>query len=369
MIARWTIGFVAGTAVIWLTSPLFVRSYLPREINRGVLTLPAGESYRWRSEGYATSKIGDLGMVGHHPVAKVAKTFGTSIPTSIVTAPKVTASIVTAPKVLATSATLPSVVALWGDSQAEGVCVDDEQKIFSLANDQVAGQASVIPLARSGDTAGDWLQQIPFAEKELGVSAHLFLITELSDLAFAADPILKTAELPKTNAVVSWLPDFAIHAARNVLTQDDGVTPRRLRFNVGVQALAATPKIDQQPNRLKPRLQQWSQSTDWNKALRSIKQTTDQPVAIVYAPQLPRVMGNKIIFADNEQESFTRLKLAAKSEQIPVIDLRDRLRESAQQNRWPHGFHNGRIGSGHLNVTGNQIVAEAIISILQNQNR
>ena len=335
MIARWTIGLIVGTAIIWLSSPLFVRSYLPREINRGVLTLPAGESYRWRSEGYATSAIGRFGIVGQSSTVEVPSG--------------------------------KQSVALWGDSQAEGVCVDDDQKIFALANARAANRLVVIPLARSGDAAKDWLMQIPFVEKELGVSKHLLLITELSDLADAVHP--EPPQLPRTNAMVRWLPDFAIHAARNLLTQADGVTPRRLRLKVGVQALAATPEIGQQRDRLKPGLRKLPSPIDWNSVLQSIKQTSSQPIIILYAPQLPRVMANQIVTKDSDYESFSRLQIAANFEQIQVIDLRERLRESAQRNDWPHGFHNGRIGSGHLNVTGNRIVADAICEVLQSENR
>jgi hypothetical protein len=44
-----------------------------------------------------------------------------------------------------------------------------------------------------------------------------------------------------------------------------------------------------------------------------------------------------------------------------VIDTREQLRRSAQQGRWPHGFHNGYIGQGHLNAVGNSLVAAHLI--------
>jgi hypothetical protein len=316
---NWTIGFIAGTAIVWLTSPLFVRSYLPREVNRGVLTLPAGASYRWRAEGYASSSIGRFGMVG--------------IPWSALQSP--------GPR-----------IALWGDSQAEGVCVRDDQKIFSLAN--LGSDLIVLPLARSGDDASDWLQQIRFAENELGVSAHVFLVTELSDLATVDLDSVPAAQVSASmNAAIRWLPDFIIHAARNLLMQDDGVTPRRLRFSVGPVLPVVFRAVDP------------PKSTDWDRVLQSIQQATDQPVIIFYAPQLPSVVGNRVVAVDGDQESFARLQLGASSDQFRVVDLRARLRNSAEQGNWAHGFHNGRIGSGHLNRCGNQIVADAIVQAFQ----
>ena len=45
-----------------------------------------------------------------------------------------------------------------------------------------------------------------------------------------------------------------------------------------------------------------------------------------------------------------------------VVDARDELRSSvASDGRWPHGFHNGRIGSGHLNQVGNQVLAARLV--------
>ncbi len=100
---------MVGTGIIALTSPLFVRSYLRLRVDpvRGVWTLPPEHVYRWRSEGYADTWIGPLGMPGKR-----------SLPGG-------------------DDRTIR--VALWGDSQAEGVCVADDQKIDAQAQ-RIAGQ-------------------------------------------------------------------------------------------------------------------------------------------------------------------------------------------------------------------------------------
>ena len=105
ILARWLSGLCLGTVVIAVTSPWFVRSYIPRVQDpvRAVEVYQPGARYRWRSEGYATSQIGPMGMVG----------------TS-------TSDLESDPDVR---------YALWGDSQAEGVCVSDQQKIGALASD------------------------------------------------------------------------------------------------------------------------------------------------------------------------------------------------------------------------------------------
>ena len=331
MITRWTFGFILGTAIIWLTSPLFVRSYLPRQKNRGVLTLPVGESYRWRSEGYATSSIGEFGMVGAE-----------------LTGPKGQPG----RKVMTTNAKSPLNVALWGDSQAEGVCVGDAEKIHSLASTESG--LTILPLARSGDDASDWLAQIAFAEKKLGAVAHVFLVTELSDLADAADPPKTESSSPATNAAIAWLPDFCIQGARNILTGDNGNSLRRLRFTLGPTKQTKTDRASITP------------SINWHIVLNAIQAASDRRIIIIYAPQIPQVLGNRIAWNDADEDRFSLLQDAAISTPIQVVDLRDQLIASADQGNWPHGFYNGRFGSGHLNEIGNQIIADALVAAIQN---
>ena len=66
LLCRWAVGIALGTGLIAVSSPLFVRSYLPLNADpvRGIWTLPSGTEYRWRSEGYANTSIGPHGMPG-----------------------------------------------------------------------------------------------------------------------------------------------------------------------------------------------------------------------------------------------------------------------------------------------------------------
>ena len=297
------------------------------------------KAYRWRSEGYATSSIGDFGMVG-------TELSGLSVQFE--------------PKGLANPATLPLTIALWGDSQAEGVCVDDADKIFSLASKALG--LTVLPLARSGDNASDWIEQIGFVEQELGGVAHVFLIAELSDLAAAVDPPKIESSNPAANSAITWLPDFVIQGARNLLTGDDGVSIRQLRFSLG--PAKKVPAKQSQPHPIAKAV-----PIDWDVVLGSIQAATDRRIVILYAPQIPQVLGDRIASQDADQDSFTKLTKAASSTPIQIVDLRDRLIASADQGNWPHGFHNGRIGSGHLNEIGNQIIADALVDAIQNEDR
>ena len=63
-----------------------------------------------------------------------------------------------------------------------------------------------------------------------------------------------------------------------------------------------------------------------------------------------------------QQTILRRVKAAANEVGVQVIDVRRELREAAIAGNWPHGFHNGVIGSGHLNAAGNKIAASGLVN-------
>ena len=156
-----------------------------------------------------------------------------------------------------------------------------------------------------------------------------------------------------------------IQAARNVLRAPDGATPRRLRFAVGPVPKTGDPPGTETQN------ENSGQSGDslshdesalWLNALAAIRNETELPVVLLYAPLAPHVIDGKIRWQDPTADQFLLLKSAAESLGMSVVDARDELRNSVTAGgRWPHGFHNGHIGSGHLNQVGNQILAAKLI--------
>jgi hypothetical protein len=337
LLIRWIIGIGIGTLIIAVTSPIFVRSYVPRQINRGHATLSAGVDYRWRSEGYATTQIGPLGMPGQ--TDWTARRAGQRR------------------------------IVLWGDSQAEGVCVDDRDKIFSLTErlingdqagvtDDQASEATIFPFTQSGEDLADWLPQMSWAEANVDVDIHVILMTEMPDLRLEN---LDTAPMA-INATQNWrathFPAFVIQSARHLLTEANDETPRQLRFGLGpvnaTQVVAS--EIDQS--------HVVSSETDWAPTIDAITASTDQPVMLLYAPVLPRIVGGQAIWDDADADDFDRLKFLAEANGMTVVDVRSDFRQSASQGRWTHGFHNGQFGAGHLNETGNTIVARRLSEAL-----
>lgn len=326
MIVRWILGLMAGTMIVWVTSPLFVRSYHGRvydPISRS-LVYPAGTAYRWRSEGYATTLFGPDGMPGRQ------------------TPPRPHAS---------------RVIALWGDSQAEGVCVADRDKLWRVLQTGLANKAEsvdVLPLAKSGTDAADWIRGFDASEKLLGVTEHFLLVCELNDLLplaqHAPDP-MPGMPLVREDALLDVVPDFVIHAARGIFLQSASNELRRLRFGIGPVAknVAGAAHGYYESSRFPA-----AEIAD------GLARSTTLPVTLLYAPRLPVIMGGTIKRTDSQNDAFERLATALRQTSVSVIDCRDALLDAADQGVFPHGFQNGVIGNGHLNETGYRAIVTRI---------
>lgn len=334
LFCNWVLGVLVGTFLIAITSPLFVRSYSALQIDpvRNVPVHLRGEHYRWRSEGYATTRIGVMGMPGGPMI----------IPE--------------------TSSENEMRVALWGDSQAEGVCVADSNKLHRQL-ERMAQQAglrlTVFPMARSGDDLNDWLYQIPRVDSKLDIDVQLLLIAELSDLAGPVSGKPSDLDLPANrNSIAKSYPAFLIEAIRRIVRHPDD-TPRSLRFGLG-PITSIMPPTESIRVGLK---------SDWKSVAKSIEAATNKQVIIVYAPNIP--VGFLVGEGKTEVDhSVLALKNELTASGIGFIDARGPLRRSAAANRWPHGFHNGQFGVGHLNAVGYEVIAKNVVQLFeQSDNR
>ncbi|MEM6979087.1 MAG: hypothetical protein AAF539_05415, partial [Planctomycetota bacterium] len=258
---RWLAGSVLGTAIIWLVSPWLVRSYVPRVFDdaRQVWVLQPGSDFRWRREGFATTRVGAHGMMGRHESA--VKSAGvTSRPSDSIES---------------------MTIALWGDSQAEGVCVDDENKIANLIQATLGETVDVLPLARSGDSGWDWVHQMPHVQTNLSVDGHAFVISELSDLVPLQDP--QPESIPGLNSsmagfswAIEFCPDFVVHAGRKVLLDAAGQR-RRLRMSVGTSKQSKSSPSGLVTQDHLCQLDANSNRVDWNRVVQRFDVAENRP--------------------------------------------------------------------------------------------
>ncbi|WP_372897967.1 hypothetical protein [Stieleria sp.] len=328
MLRRWIVGMLLGTALVAVTSPWFVRSYVPRieDPTRGVAVLQPGSDYRWRSEGYATTQIGPMGMPGrvtleHEELGGLR-------------------------------------LALWGDSQAEGVCVEDREKIAAQVARLSSNQIHVYPFARSGDDCNDWIAQIATLRDNdaLTVDAHVFLVVEWSD--WTAEIADAKEELdPSQSKISATFPAFLIQTVRNILTTGDGTTRRRLRFHPGP---VESPTISSRSGASNQTLTSLAKRLSGQ--LERLRGQCDAPCIFVYAPLIPAITDGETLFNDPDQHVFDRFRQLCSEHGFYVLDARDAMVAAARGGDWPRGFHNGQFGVGHYNATGNRIIAEQLLA-------
>ena len=328
---RWAwllIGGVVATVWTGLSSPFFVRSYLPNETRLGISVPAPGSIYRWRSEGYANTHVGPLGMPGR-----------SSLP----------------------AAETPSLV-LWGDSQAEGLPVSDPQKLFAQIERRTA--RPVLPLGRSGDGLGDWVAQWPLLELQVDVDAHCILIVDFPDLLDMQPPASPTDG--RLRGLTAKLPAFVVHSIRNLLTEADG-SPRSLRFRPGPvkRSLVVPPPSPIDASEVRDgRSVGTSQLAAIDRSVHCIAEATARPVRFIYCPPRPIVVHGKWVRKDPHADAanaFAKaLAVHPQASRFTWIDMTDAFAESVRRDEIPLGFHNGQIGVGHLNPIGYQLIAEAV---------
>ncbi|MEM0925660.1 MAG: SGNH/GDSL hydrolase family protein [Planctomycetota bacterium] len=345
-LVRWLVGVFVGTLLMATTSPLFLRNYPPRMFceERQAVVFAPDVVYRWRREGYATTRFGPMGTVGSSSRSDV-------------------------PEVR---------VALWGDSQAEGVCVSDEEKIAyqtERLTEEFAGRdtdVSVLCFARSGDHSNHWISQIAsLARHDVNFDVHAFLVTQSEDWCIEAEtPAERLSTMEAFTA--EHVPAFLIEAVRNTLTVDGSGSPRRLRWTLGPVEMSTLTEasgvrnVRDEKQRTKRRL--FSQV---DRLHRTIAADDRVPrLLFLYAPLSPSITGGQLLEKPESDWFYEALREAAQRTNAEVIDLTEAMQDSVDQGQWPRGFHHGRFGSGHYNAVGNRIIAGRLAEwILQEQSK
>ena len=357
VLRNWILGSLVGVCLLTVTSPIFLRSYQTRQIDpiRGVLVLETGTHYRWRSEGYATTTIGPLGMPGQNRYRSKID----PVPGNI--------------NQPADARVADRQVILWGDSQLEGVCVADRDKIAPQVLGQSRGRINALPFASSGDNCNDWLFQIRHLESldpaagqtAPAVDAHVFLVTEISDWTVPVERRLEFALRPGER-VFDRVSAVVIQAARNLWQDPLTGQRRRLRFmpcwnsTADRGELLTSGRADSKGS--------FGERTDWlAKQLAELNTITKQPCCFVYAPKSPAIIEGQLKSADDWAAEFVVFRAICDRYGWAVVDLRDLMQQSVAQGAWPRGFDNGQFGVGHYNQLGNQIIAQAIVEQLETE--
>ncbi len=342
LLVRWTTGIFLGTLLVWASSPFFVSSmncYRWDDATETYVLRPG--MFRFRSEGFATTRMGLHGFAGVE-IEDFSKK--------------------------------PNVI-VWGDSQVQGLCVSDDEKIVNQAALKDPAR-SYLPLAKAGDSVIDWYSAMPAVDRSFSAEHHFILLTHLNDMFpdgrdFQPFPGYSLRERrqtkgvePSRNGMKIMFADadleFILAAAINVFFESKSTTLRKLRFSIGPVPVRE-PQTEQ---RLPPEALYES----WKLLLNDMKSRVNGALTFIYSPEVPVVDAGRIVLADPENESFELFSQAAKACGVKVIDLRPALTAYYQKTgRFPRGFNNGKVGRGHLNHDGNDMIAQAIVDAVNNR--
>jgi len=347
---RWITGILGSWLVVWLLGPFVLDSILIRTYDPAldVNTLRPGDVVYWRSEGWGRTVIGPHGLPGWQPHVDASE-------------PDVDSSL--------------AKVVIWGDSQVEGVCVDDALKIHNqaigIAQSQHQLAIDCLPMGRSGADARDWQDLIAGADKLWKPDLHIWVVTDLSDLTVAVSPDAAaayrrwTVESPAWVRLAKQLQAQALLAVgKRVLRDPDTGAIRRLDFSLGPRNDRIEPRnlIEDQDEGL---ARDEKIAEDVANLVLEIAKSYEGRIAILYAPATPRFSGGLV--TDHPDDAvFAAIRNALESKGIAVGDCRqDFIDLWRSKGRVARGFHNGMPSYGHLNAQGNRIIAEKIVAMLQ----
>jgi len=331
LVRQWLIGLLGSWSCVWFAGPWIVNSILVRvnDAELAAITLREGDVIRWRSEGWASTLVGPHGRPGWKPNQASKR------------------------------------IVIWGDSQVEGFCVNDSEKISNqvirIAQEQYGQSLDCVPMGRSGADASDWNRMLSAADELWQPIAHVWIITELADLtALSNDAVLDNgswqAESPTAVVLAKKLhAEAAFQTVRNVMLEPTSGARRSLRWSVG-------PVRDASDAALTVTMSQDTANIFTNvlKRLKLVSEQVDQRLLIVYAPSVPRIL-DRVVTTHPDDASWDAFATLLAESNIDAIDMRGAFIDGYRvDGRMPRGFHNGTPSFGHLNAFGNRLVAAAI---------
>jgi hypothetical protein len=354
---RWATGLLGAFAVTWGLGRFAVDSILvrDRDVALDTVSLRPGDRIRWRSEGYGDTLVGPHGLPGWTPRDAGRR------------------------------------VLLWGDSQVEGLCLPDNQKLHRQIIDLIGDEldCDVLPLAKSGTDARDWQAAIPPAKRLWSPEAHVWVITELSDLKAILEPVPNPTAYrwnepsPGFVRVAKRIGADAFFAgAKRLLLDPETGGLRRLDFRLGPPSddpQANTPSDDSQANTRSgggsypldtPQMSYEQSIAAVTRRLVELRRQTDAYWLVVFVPHGPTIDRGfaSVYYDDYLLEDYVHEITALNDKGLVAIDMRDDfLSLWENERRLPRGFHNGLPGAGHLNADGNRLIAAKIAEALRNR--
>lgn len=341
---HWLGGLAFSIFFIWTVSLVFSDSIIPMQWDEelGLHVRKAGTVIRQRSEGWADTAIGRHGLVKG------------------------------ADKILADSR---EVFFLWGDSMADALQVSNAHKATihynSLAEHCLPRGITV---AGGGLGVADYYFRLPaYNALSDGVVGNVILLSGMEDVLpnryvdchnrFLANPWrFEASECVPSNLSLSYAPaiyslrlDFVHTMYRRLIDRDWRFMPGRVRFQ------KANNLMTQKPEDLE---------AGWDFLLSRMKERSDGFPVFMYCPIIPSLNNGTLLFEDPAFNLKRKFAMACKKNGVDFIDLSSEFAALYDhKNEFPRGFFNSPPGTGHLNESGQRIIAQALLQFFREREQ
>jgi len=332
----WILGFLLSYLSIWSISfligdTLVLSAWSP---DTGTWIRPYGSVHKHRSEGWGTSRFGQLDVIGVDDITK------TKIPA----------------------------IAIWGDSHVEAFQVEQWERMQDVLMDlwRADGKAlTAFGIGNSGESVADWYFKIPRYEKRCPeVIAHFIILSGLSDV-FPDDP---SAE----HATFLSKPEYRIiehnkepeHRRIKVALRKCGldfvwlptrsfIKNTKLRFTLGPNK---GPRLRNTEDAHKP-----EPKKSFSFLLHALSRQTTKPLIFVYCPHLPTIKDGQVRFEDPDRDIVSMFAEECRRNGLGFIDMTEDFHNYYQKTgTFPRGFPNSMPSGGHFNAGGHSLIAKAI---------
>ncbi len=333
---RWLLGLAGAVLLTWLAG-IWLLDDVPAVIldpDTGRTVKAPGTVYHQRSEGWAVTRVGRLGVNGIEDVTRVA-----------------------GPKIV-----------IWGDSFVEALQVDDQDKAAQVLTRELgeAGlDATAFAVAGGGESPADHFFLLPEYERLVpNVRAHVLVLGGLTDVKPAGDSqchsrfldgppwiergqcLPSGAALRLTPVMDRWRLSWAYELYKNL-------TSHQFRFLPGPITKADEPQQAPPPE---PPIRFWNAMLDLFQA------QTDLPLVFVYLPLVPRLEQGRVALDSDPEPLVRAFAQACADHGVGFVDMTEPfIRFYRENGAFVHGFANTPPGSGHLNVQGQRLLAQALL--------
>jgi hypothetical protein len=339
----WLVGLALSLTVAWVAGALLLDTVQPLvfdpQVGRYVAT--PGTTSRTRSEGWASSSVGEHGIRGLP---------GGKLPAG--------------PKVV-----------FWGDSFVEGVQVDDadrmEQVFTRLARDERMA-ISGIGVGRGGDNFVDTIfNAVKFVPALDQVVLHVFVMPRITDvlpgitrpghasLHVAPRPYFESAENPPSSLSLRFASAFRYCELAAVFAVYRKAQDLEVRLGPG-------PVVTLPPSDENVAEATIGAEPTWDFLLGEMNRVAHGRLLLLYVPTLPVIRNGRVVRVDPFNAVATPFSRYCAQTGVPFLNLGSALLAGYDTTgRVPFGFYNSPPGTGHPNEEGHRMIAAAVLSYVK----